>query len=113
MPITVTSWLRLYFALHERAIDRRGVVEVRNHEDDVVRWPRTRGGDVIEIASLLDPYLRAQPLRFGGHGLARRWRACVDEVARCSVQAEYPHNQTFWPAVAAICVYLHAQRAPL
>ena len=116
MSIQITSWLRAFFALQERAMDSRGFAEIVVNEDEVYRWPRTLGRDVIAIAAVFDPSLRGQPLRFGGHGLARRWRVVVDDLERHALAdplAEYVENQTFWHALAAACVYLHSQRAPL
>lgn len=116
MSIAVTSWLRAFFALREHAMDCRGFVEMPDGDDEVIRWPRTLGADVVAITGLLDPSVRAQPLRFGGRGLARRWRACVDDVALYGARApadEYIENRTFWRALPALCVYLHAQAAAL
>src|SRR5687767_11838054 len=70
MSISITSWLRAFFALQERAMDSRGFFEVQIAEDEFIRWPRTTGSDVISIAAVVDPSIREQPLRFGGHGLA-------------------------------------------
>ncbi len=116
MYFPVTSWLRAAFALRQCALDARGAVEIANGDDEPIRWPRTTGADVIAIASVLDPYVREQPLRFGGHGLAQRWRACVDDLERLALYAprsEYAENREFWDTLPAICVYLHSQGAPL
>jgi hypothetical protein len=116
MSIEITTWLRAFFALQASAMESRGFVEVDVGEDNAARWPRTTGNDVIAIASLIDPYLREQPLRFGGHGLARRWRAVVDDLERHALadpRDEYVENRAFWHALAPICVYLHSEGAPL
>ena len=117
MAIAITSWLRAFFALQECAMDSRGFVQIPNGDDEPLRWPRTTGADVLAIATVLDPFIRQQPLRFGGgHGVARRWRACADDLERLASgasQSEYPENRAFWHALPAMCVYLHSQRSPL
>ena len=109
----ITSWLRAFFALQESAMDGRGVMEIPDGDEDVIRWPRTDAADVRAIAHLLDPILRNQPLRFGGRGLARRWRSSIDALERHAADAEYQDNRTFWRALPAICVFLHSQSVPL
>jgi len=97
-------------------MDSRGYLEIPDGYDDVIRWPRTLGRDVTAIAAVFDPIVRVQPLRFGGRGLARRWRVCVDDVAVYAADApdsEYFENRTLWRTLPALCVYLHSQAAPL
>jgi hypothetical protein len=116
MSIPVTSWLRAFFALQQGASDSRGFISVTEDDEEVARWPRTVGSDVVAIAAVFDPYVREQPLRFGGHGLARRWRSCVDNLERLALvapRAEYAQNRAFWSALSAMAVYLHAERSPL
>jgi hypothetical protein len=116
MTMAITSWLRGYFATRERTAELRGLAEIDAGTSQRSAWPRTTGSDVITIAALVDPALRAYPLRWGGHGIGRRWRACVDDLerfARCAPYDEYPPNPSFWSALAAACVYLHASQAPL
>jgi len=113
MPIPITSWLRAFFALEECAGDTHGVVQIPNGDDDPIRWPRTCARDVVAIAAVLDSHLRSQPLRFGGRGLGRRWRACVDALPPVALATEHADNRTFWRTLPAMCVYLHAQAAPL
>ncbi len=110
--IPITSWLRACFALQECAIDARGADELR-HDDEIVRWPRTRAADVAAIVELLDPCLRGRGLRFGGHGLPRRWRACIDALAGHPRELEYRDNRAFWRTLPAICLYLHSHSVPL
>jgi hypothetical protein len=112
VAIPITSWLRAIFAVQECAMDNRGFVEIQNGDDDPLRWPRTTGFDVLAIVAVLGPYVRRQPLRFGGHGLAQQWRACVDDLARASY-GEYAENRTFWHALPAMCVYLHSRSSPM
>jgi len=94
-------------------MDSRGIFEIPNGDDEPIRWPRTTGEDVVAIATAIDPYIRAQSLRFGGHGVARQWRACVDDVAWLATREEYAENRAFWHALPAMCVYLHSQRSPM
>ena len=77
MSIQISTWLRAFFALQASAMESRGFIEIDAGTDDAARWPRTTGHDVIAIAAIFDPYVRALPLRYGGHGLARRWRGIV------------------------------------
>jgi len=116
MSIQINTWLRAYFALQSTAMESRGFVEINAGEDEAQRWPRTIGADVISIAALVDPIMRDQPLRFGGHGLARRWRACVDDLEQHALvipHAVYTENRSFWNTLPAVCVYLHSQGATL
>ena len=116
MSIQINNWLRAYFALQSTAMESRGFVEINAGEDEAQRWPRTIGADVISIAALVDPIMRDQPLRFGGHGLARRWRACIDDLEQHALvlpHAVYTENRSFWNTLPAICVYLHSQGATL
>jgi hypothetical protein len=109
----ITSWLRAFFALQEHAMDGRDVIEIPDGDEDVIRWPRTDAADVSAIVAVLDPIVRNQPLRFGGHGLGRRWRGSIDALAHHAPAAEYADNRTFWRALPAVCVYLHSQTVPL
>ncbi|MBX3156778.1 MAG: hypothetical protein KF773_12300 [Deltaproteobacteria bacterium] len=95
-------------------MESRGYAEVG--DDPSTRSPRTIGADVIAIAAVLDPVVRATTLRFGGSGLARRWRACVDDLEQLALttpDAEYVENRAFWSTLSAMCVYLHAQAVRL
>jgi hypothetical protein len=109
----ITSWLRAFFALQEHAVDARGVCEIPDGDEDVIRWPRTVAADVHAIVAMLDPILRIQPLRYGGHGLAQRWRGSIDALAHHAPETEYADNRTFWRALPAICLYLHSRSVPL
>ena len=116
MSIPITSWLRAFFALHERAVESRGFQQIVTDEDDVVRWPRTLGIDVVAIASVLDQTVRDQVARTADHGIARRWQITMDELERHALVdplTEYTHNRQFWQTLPTICVYLHSHSAPL
>ena len=109
----ITSWLRAFFALQESALDGRDVIEIPDGDEDVIRLPRTSAGDVRAIVQLLEPFVRNQSLRFGGHGLGRRWRSSIDALDCHELDAEYRDNRTFWRALPAIFLYLHSQSVPL
>lgn len=113
MPFPITSWLRAFFALEECAIDSHGAVQLTSGDDSVVRWPRTCGADVAAIAAIFDTHVRLEPLRFGGHGLGRQWRACIDALASATPSGEHADNRTFWRTLPPLCVYLHARGAPV
>jgi hypothetical protein len=112
-PFPITSWLRAFFALQASAMDGRGVWQIPDGDEDFVRWPRTDAADVRAIVLLFDPIVRVQRLRFGGHGLGRRWRGSIDALAHHAPDAEYGDNRTFWRALPAVCLFLHSQSVPL
>jgi len=116
MSLPITSWLRALFAVHERAMESRGFQQIITDEDEVVRWPRTLGIDVVAIASVLDQTVRAQAARNDDHGIARRWQTTMEELERHALVdplTEYTQNQEFWQTLPTICVYLHSHSAPL
>ncbi|HEY4177975.1 MAG TPA: hypothetical protein VGM90_14105 [Kofleriaceae bacterium] len=116
MSDEINNWLNAYLVLREVAIESRGIDEIDVGADVAPRWPRTTGADVIAIAAFIDPFVRAQPLRFGGQGLARRWRVCIDGLANNALvtpSREYTDNRAFWTTLPAMFVYLHAQGAEL
>lgn len=116
MSTLITSWLRAYEAMQSHAMASRGAIELNPGTEDAVRWPRTIGADVIAIAAVIDPHVRALPLRYGGHGIVRRWRSSMDDLealALNDLSASYAENRSFWRALASICVQLHAEGAPL
>lgn len=94
-------------------MDSRDVIEIPDGDDDVIRWPRTTAADVAAIVALFDPIVRNLGLRFGGHGLGRRWRSSIDALAHHAAETPYADNRTFWRALPAICVFLHSQSVPL
>ncbi|MFN0246127.1 MAG: hypothetical protein ACKV2T_04415 [Kofleriaceae bacterium] len=108
MSIERNTWIQIFSALRSASAASRG--ETYEAPDiSELAWPNTTGADVVAIAAIVDPFLRAQPLRFGGHGLARRWRAVVDEMDHALVlpAREYVRNREFWGVLACMCVYLH------
>lgn len=117
MPIAITSWLRAFFALRERALETRGFTEVITEDEEVIQTPRTVGDDVIAIAAVIDPYIRALPLlQFGRLALANRWAEVVGDIEHLALVAprsDYAENESFWSELPHACVYLHSQGSPM
>ncbi|HEY1811008.1 MAG TPA: hypothetical protein VGG74_01540 [Kofleriaceae bacterium] len=104
----IHSWAEGYLALRDHAISARGVVEL----DSGVRWPRTTGDDVVNIAAFFDPSVRdaATP------GLLRRWRAALDAIKHEALVAPtltYAENHEFWKAVALASIALDDNAMPI
>jgi hypothetical protein len=101
------SWTEGLDALRARAEEVRGVVDA-----DGTSWPKTTNLDVITIASVIDPSLKARLLPAE---LAQRWQAVRDDAWRASIAphtATYVKNREFWSTVAAICEYLDEVPVP-
>ena len=101
------SWTEGLDALRERAEEVRGLTE-----EDGAAWPNTTNGDVITIASVIDPSLKA---RFRSSELGQRWEAVRDDAWRASIapyKATYAKNREFWAAVADVCQYLDEVPVP-
>lgn len=110
----INTWLRVFFAFQTSAMESRGFVQL-DDATDPERWPCTNGYDVIAIGAVIDPYLR-DPRGFGGHALARRWRTVTEDIAHHALtapEAVFAENLTFWRTLAAVCVHLHSEGAPL
>jgi hypothetical protein len=113
---SITSWLRAFFSVREHAAELRGLEEVDAGTSERRAWPRTTGSDVVAITAAVDPTVRTYRLRWGGHGIGRRWRVSVDDVERYAVPAphdEYIKNPSFWSAIEAVSVFLHSVGAPV
>ncbi|HTR56466.1 MAG TPA: hypothetical protein VMJ10_37590 [Kofleriaceae bacterium] len=107
MTIQFRSWTEGLAALRERAEEVRGLTET-----DGTAWPNTTNGDVITIASVIDPSLQA---RFRSSELGRRWDHVRDDAQRASIaphHATYAKNREFWAAVAIVCGYLDEMPVP-
>ena len=79
-------------------------------------WPRTRGSDVLAIASVVDPIIRALPMATGGFGIERRWRHCASDLADLALARpthEYAKNPAFWATLATTLMYLASINAPV
>lgn len=115
MSTLITSWLRAYEALQSRTLAARGAIVLNSGADDA-RWPRTIGADVIAIGAVLDPHVRALSSRFGGAGIARRWRAAMDDIETIALHEPYTtyvENRSFWRTLSSVCVHLHSEGAAL
>jgi hypothetical protein len=112
MSIEITSWLRVFFAVRERAAELRGLCEWSAGTSERRAWPRTTGADAIAIVSVFDPAIRLRGLRYTS-GIGRQWRACIDDLARCAPHEEVAANAALWSVLAAASTYLHAVGAPL
>lgn len=101
------SWSEGLDALRDRAEAVRGIVE-----EDGVTYPKTTNGDVITIASVIDPSLKA---RFRSSELGQRWEAVRDDAWRASIapsRATYGKNGEFWATVAEVCQHLDEVPVP-
>ena len=63
MPIEITTWLRAYFALRERALETRGYTEFITETEEVFRDDLLADQDVTDLLCL--------PI----YDLADRWRS--------------------------------------
>jgi hypothetical protein len=116
------AWDDAYHELWRQAAHHRGlreaIGELPGHTlyQSLRQWPRTCGADVVAIAAVIDPVLRAAPIETGGHGVERKWRRCTRELADAALgelTREYHHNREFWSAVASIAVYLASVDEPV
>src|SRR5262245_55782926 len=111
--MTTHTWDVAFQQLWTHAAKHRGV---QSSDDQDHRWPRTRGSDVLAIASVVDPAVRALPPEVGHFGVQRRWRTCASNLADFAVDQptrEYIHNRTFWAQLATILVHLASVDAPV
>jgi hypothetical protein len=107
MTTQFQDWTEGLAALRERAEEVRGTVE-----DGDAAWPKTTNGDVITIASVIDPSLKA---RFHSSDLGRRWDAVRAETWHAFIAphaATYAKNAEFWAAVTEVCTYLDEVPVP-
>jgi hypothetical protein len=112
------SWDEAFHQLWALATRHRGLSAP--HEplaDNLAQvWPRTRGSDVLAIAAVVDPLVRALPAETGNLGISRRWRYCASDLVEFALdqpEREYVHNRAFWPTVAATMAYLASIHAPV
>lgn len=111
--MTTHTWDVAFQQLWTHAAKHRGV---QSSDDQDHRWPRTRSSDVLAIASVVDPAVRALPPEAGHFGVQRRWRTCASDLADFAVDQphrEYVHNRTFWAQLAATLAHLASVDAPV
>jgi hypothetical protein len=109
------AWDDAYHELWTIAAQSRGTATRSEEPPGVLgygtlpEWPRTRGADVLAIAAMVDPALRALPLQPGGYGIERLWQSCMIDLeffALDRLTREYVHNRAFWSTLAATLAYL-------
>ena len=112
MSKSITTWIRAFFALRERADEQRGFVELNPGTPEAERWPRTTGADVLLIASIIDPIAVIHV----ADSTVRRWQlamADVEDIAIIEPDDLYAENRAFWRTLAATFVDFHADGVPL
>jgi len=105
MSSHIHTWTDGHLAVRERAYEGRGFVEINSETHAAARWPRTTGADVIAIAAVLDPAVRAN----GTPGLLRRWRATLADLQREALPAArdtYSENRAFWSTFESVANFL-------
>lgn len=103
----INNWIDGYLAVRASAYEAKGAIEI-----DEVRWPRTTCNDVITIAAVLTPVVRA----YATDGLRRRWHdelAKLEHDALDDASATYLFNRTFWVTFETIAVFLDDMGAPV
>jgi len=116
------AWDDAYHELWKHAAHHRGLREAAGElpghtlSHSLRQWPRTCGADVVAIAAVVDPVLRAAPLDAGGYGVERRWHHCTTELTDAALRdpdREFRHNRSFWSTLASIAAYLASVDAPV
>ena len=117
-----SAWDDAFHDLWLHAVRHRGILtsvaELPGpvHDSRIPGWPRTRGADVLAIAAVIDPVLRAIPPQLGGHSIDRRWRGCASDLATFALEQphhEYTQNHAFWETLSAVAAYLATIDEPL
>jgi len=118
--MTTLAWDEAFHQLWIHAVQHRGmsVAESPGQMPDGTPqgWPRTRGSDVLAIAAVVDPVVRAAPMEPGSFGIGRRWRHCASDLADLALAwptHEYAQNHAFWPTLAATLAHLASIDAPV
>ena len=111
--MTTLAWDQAFHQLWTQATHHRGAdVDAQSEplRDGMSQgWPRTRGSDVLAIAAVVDPVVRALPVESGSYGIARRWHHCISDLADVALDRpdhEYALNGAFWPTLAATLAHL-------
>jgi len=118
--MTTLTWDEAFQQLWMHAIQHRGLTVATSPgqmPDDMPQgWPRTRGSDVLVIAAVVDPVIRALPMDTGNFGIERRWRQCASDLSYFALTCpthEYAQNHTFWATLAATLAHLASIDAPV
>ena len=110
-----SAWDDAFHDLWLHSVRHRGLISSLAELPGPIResampaWPRTRGADVLAIASVVDPVLRAQAQQPGSYGIDRQWRSCACDIADLALakpESEYTHNRAFWATLAEVAAYL-------
>ena len=115
------GWEDAYHQLWSHVAHHRGMREAIGElpgptlSQSLRQWPRTCGADVLAIAAVIDPVIRAAPRETGGHGVERTWLRCLHalDAALREPTREFRHNRQFWSALASIAAYLASVDAPV
>jgi len=118
--MTTLAWDEAFHQLWIHAVEHRGIAVAespRQMPDGMPQgWPRTRGSDVLAIAAVVDPVVRAVPMAPGSFGIGRRWWHCASDLADLALARpthEYAQNHAFWPTLAATLAHLASIDAPV
>jgi hypothetical protein len=118
--MTTLTWDEAFHQLWIHAVQHRGITVATSPgqmPDGMPQgWPRTRGLDVMAIASVVDPVVRALPIETGDLGIERRWRRCASDLANLGLARptqEYAQNGAFWATLAATLAHLASIDAPV
>lgn len=101
----ITAWDDVFHDLWMHAARHRGM---RTYLGSAT-CPCTRGSDVLAIAAVVDPVLRALPDEPGGHAVTSAWRRCASDLATAALARpdhEYTGNTVFWRTFADVAAYL-------
>jgi len=107
------DWQTAFAILRDAAMQGRGFVAFG--DDETPAYPRTTGADAVAIASLIDPIVREPPFGHLGATTLDAWLGALDGLvqdALASPVREYVSNESFWRALADVCIELDVERAP-
>lgn len=103
------DWQTAFAILRDAAMQGRGFVAFG--DDETPAYPRTTGADAVSIASLIDPIVREAPFGRVGAQTLEAWLDALDglvhDALMCPVR-EYVRNESFWRALADVCIELDA-----
>jgi hypothetical protein len=120
LAMTILGWDQAFHQLWTHAMRHRGAdldAQSERQRDGMAQgWPRTRGSDVLAIAAVVDPVVRALPMESGSFGIQRRWHYCAADLADLALDRpdhEYTLNPAFWATLAATFAHLASTDAPV